>query len=95
MTFCIIGDSGCDLRSYLSAPLVNLATRAENIYKRCFGVWKSKFLALAYGFIVKLESVWHINSAIAVLYNKSKNMGEKNPLSPADFNEELNYSSFS
>jgi len=61
------GDSGYTLKPYLMTPLLNPRTAEENRYneahirtrntvERTFGVWKSRFPALAYGLRCKLDT---------------------------------------
>lgn len=93
----LLADGGYPCRNYLIPPLQEPHTPCEHLYnesqirtrnviERMFGVWKRRFPALALGLQVKLENVFPIIVATAVLHNILRKRGE--PLPPDD--EDLN-----
>ncbi|KAJ3653970.1 hypothetical protein Zmor_013188 [Zophobas morio] len=95
--YLILGDSGYAIRPFLLTPLRAPVTRAEQLYnesqirtrnpvERCFGVWKRRFPALAFGIRLKLHKVEAVVVATAVLHNIAIILNEEEP--PLDPEEE-------
>lgn len=93
----ILGDSGYPAKPYLFTPLLNTATRAQQLYneshirtrtivEHTFGIWKRRFPVLAYGSRLRITTVMTIIIATAVLHNIAQSRGEDIP--PMD-DEEL------
>ncbi|KAI4455158.1 hypothetical protein MML48_9g00000572 [Holotrichia oblita] len=88
LTGLLLGDSAYQETHYLFTPVLNPATRAQNLYnnahirtrivvERTFGIWKSRFRCLATCLQYKLRNVVRIIAATAVLHNIAILRGEQ------------------
>ncbi|KAI4469671.1 hypothetical protein MML48_1g04984 [Holotrichia oblita] len=88
LTGLLLGDSAYQQTHYLFTPVLNPATRAQNLYnnahirtrnvvERTFGIWKSRFRCLATCLQYKLRNVVRIIAATAVLHNIAILRGEQ------------------
>ncbi|XP_044259845.1 putative nuclease HARBI1 [Tribolium madens] len=88
--YVLVGDSGYAVRPFLITPLGATATRAENLFnecqirtrnpiERCFGIWKRRFPALAFGIRLQRHKVEAIVVATAVLHNMACLLNEELP----------------
>lgn len=86
----LLGDSGYACTSYLLTPLIATHNRAEELYnesqirtrnviERCFGVWKRRFPALAYGMRTQIPTTLGAIVAAAVLQNIARDRREPDP----------------
>lgn len=82
-------------------PVINPQTRGEQLYneshirtrnsiERLFGIWKRRFLVLAYGLRCKLETVMTIITAVGVFHNIAIDAKEDPVLADLNLNQ-LNY----
>ncbi|KAI4470811.1 hypothetical protein MML48_1g03717 [Holotrichia oblita] len=88
LTGLLLGDSAYQQTHYLFTPVLNPATRAQNLYnnahirtrnvvERTFGIWKSRFRCLTTCLQYKLRNVVRIIAATAVLHNIAILRGEQ------------------
>lgn len=93
----LLGDSGYACSNFLLTPLLETHTQAEQLYnesqirtrnviERSFGVWKRRFVALAFGLRIKSLTAQAVIVATAVLHNIARDEAE--PDSLADFDVE-------
>lgn len=86
----LLGDGGYACKRYMMTPLENCNTVAEQAYNEChirtrnsiermFGIWKRRFPVMAIGLRVKLENIFPIITATAVLHNIARRHGEETP----------------
>jgi hypothetical protein len=86
----IVGDSGYPSKQYLTIPLVQTRTEAENLYnesqmrtrnvvERSYGVWKRRFPGLALGIKLKLPTTQAVVVASPVLHNIACEENENDP----------------
>lgn len=89
-TYMLLGDSGYNLKPYLLTKLQEAQTPAENLFNesiirtRCvverqYGVWKRRFPILKLGMRVKLDTVFNIIIATAILHNLAIDENEDIP----------------
>lgn len=86
----LVGDGGYASRSYMMTPFQECHTPSEQLYneshirtrnvvERLFGTWKRRFPAMALGLRVKLENIFPIITATAILHNIARQAGEDIP----------------
>ena len=89
--YFVIGDRGYPAKRYLATPLINPATRPEQLYNEShirtrnkiectFGIWKRMFPVLAYGCRLKLHNTLAVITATAVLYNIARARNDPEPV---------------